>query len=386
MQRSHVPSSVAQTSEPDIPLILVEDYTVQPITTTKYICHDNELDFEVVYKKIRRLLSHTKCSHRASEDDWPCAPCEKSFSDEFWASAAHLLDYFADFLHIDTPIMQALWFHLLDIWQEAIDYFPCDDILDSVGVSPVEVQAFTKARWLLKTFNDTISLMNTVIHGTEEKDTPREPIIHNPAGDYRTPAGEDYNTGPYVSGAKPWEQWLSKGNSTLKSDDDEEACLIPAGAIAIIKTHTERAERLAVEINPDPEFLAAFKKHSIVFPQKPNTQVQTYTSLAGTTVSYHLENGAPPVMRPSGFADEQLKSTKPNFNLLDEYVGRARAMTAYRPVSGDVDEDGEWEDGFEPFDVWSVTESKGGGEGGEKEDGKKGWEEALDTWIASDAY
>ncbi|KAF2819999.1 hypothetical protein CC86DRAFT_429490 [Ophiobolus disseminans] len=367
MQRSHPSPSAAQPPAANIPIILVEDQTVKPITTTNYIRNNNEIDFEVVYRKVKSLLPHKKCSHRSSPTAWPCTPCDEAFSNKFWSCAAHLLDYFADFLHVDTPTMHVLWFHLVDIWQQTADWFPIDAALENRSVSPESMQAFTKARWFTKNFEDTIRVMNTVIYGGKDKDRPREPIIHKPSGDHKTAGGEDYNTGPYYSGLRPWEQWLCRGGSSITDSSKaakENVRHIPTGAIAIMKTHTERAELLAVKLNPGPEFLAAFKRNSLVFPQEAETQSHSYTSRAGTTISYHLENGAPPVMRPEEFGDLEVKATKPSLHLLDEFIGRARGMEAYEPVSGIRDQDGEWEDGFAPFDTWVVTESKQG-DGGE---------------------
>lgn len=81
MQRSGPPPPAAKPVRPDIPTILIEDQTLDPVTTTHYVHRDNELNFEYVYKKIKNLLRHPPCKHRksgkASKTAWPCDSCDK---------------------------------------------------------------------------------------------------------------------------------------------------------------------------------------------------------------------------------------------------------------------------------------------------------------------
>jgi hypothetical protein len=343
MQRELLQSAtVPRSSSFNTPTILVEDWTQQPPTTRLYVCKDNELDVQTVYTQIKSLLIHPPCFHRHSNDSWPCQPCEAAFLSTYWSGAAYLLDYFADFLAIDTGLMGSIWFHLLDIWQEGATWLPCQAILDSSSTSPNSVQLYTKARWFLQEYKETLDLMNVAIFGTKRVDMPKESIIHPPSGDQSTVAGE-YNTGPYLSGLKPWQQFLYDGSPGVAAhfpppvdnehDHDTDTlprangCTrhIPMAAISIIQKHTSRARRLAATLYPnDPDFLYKFDQNSLYFPSTPLTDVHTYTTLTGSTMTYHLTNGAPPISRYEGFGDPSMLVAKPqvpDFTLLDECVG-----------------------------------------------------------------
>lgn len=352
---------------PSIPTILIEDRTATPITTTRYISHDNEIDFEAVYKRIKALRRHPQCSHRPSAEYWPCPTCEATFSEEFWSCAAHLLDYFADFLHLDTALMQDAWFHLLDTWQESVSFFPCAVALANLSVSADAVQTFVKARWLSKNSKDTLALMDSVIHGIKNKKVPRQPIIHNPGGEGEGALREN-NMGPYISGLKPWQQFLCDGGPGVAEEEDPEAgeaartCYLPLAGINIIKTHTARARMFASIAFPEPEDVAEFDKMCLKFPADTNTEAQSYQSLNDATVSYRLMDGAPPIVRQRGYAEIKRKHPRPTLSMLDEFVGVCKGIEPYPSVSGgeqEHDDDEEEDDGeMAPFDLWVVTEHR----------------------------
>jgi hypothetical protein len=227
--------------------------------------------------------------------------------------------------------------------------------------------------------------------------------VHVPSGDVRGLAGE-YNTGPYISGLRSWEQWLTAGSpgvaldplappNTLRSfadreegkEDEGNTRHVPQAGIAIIRTHTNRARNLAEKINPEDnrELLADFDANTLLFPTTPSAaQQHTYTShITGRTVTYQLANGAPPIVRYPGYGDPSMLCSRQDFGLLDEAVGMCRGVEAYVSVSGEGAEqedgdDSEEEEGEyveEAFDVWSVYETKEGKV-------REGWREMFDIW------
>jgi hypothetical protein len=382
-QRSRYMPLASPPGPPNVPIILVHDHTHTPVITILYINGDNELDFESVYKSIKALLKHPACSHRSSENHWPCLTCSKAFSIKYWEGACRLLDYFADFVAHDNARMSSLWFYLLDIWQETHVWFPCNAVSTSPNTDLANVAASTAARSFQSDYQATLELMNTVMFGSEGNKLPRESLVHTPSGEMTGTAGV-HNTGPWTSGLKPWEQFLYRGSpgvAGIKQDEGKDPVrYVPMAAIAIVKTHTERARGLATHLNPDPEFLKSFVQNSLQFPHSGKDQAHTYTSLQGVTTSYHLVNGAPPVIRYPGYSDPNQLSAKPTFTLLDELVGMCKGVKAYERVSGrvqepsagdDDDDDGdngvgnssnEIED-IEAFDMWAVSQDlRNGGE------------------------
>jgi hypothetical protein len=381
-QRSQYMPLVSPPGPPNVPIILVHDHTHAPIITILYVNGDNELDFESVYKSIKALLKHPACSHRSSENHWPCFTCSEAFSTKYWEGACRLLDYFADFVAHDNPRMSSLWFYLLDIWQETHAWFPCYAVLTILIADTATDAELTAARSFQSDYQATLELMKTVMFGSEGNKLPRESLVHTPSGEMTDTAGVR-NTGPWISGLKPWEQFLCRGSpgvAGFKQDEGEESVrYVPMAAIGIIKTHTERARGLAARLNPDPEFLKSFDQNSLQFPHPGKNQAHTYTSLQGVTRSYHMVNGAPPIIRYPGYSDPNQLSANPTFTLLDEFVGMCKGVKAYEPVSGHVQEPGAGDDNdgdngvgsssneiddFEVFDMWAVSQDlrKGGGE------------------------
>jgi hypothetical protein len=344
---------VSPSDPPDIPIILVHDHTQKTVLTMLYVNGDNELNFNSIYTSIKTLLIHPACSHRQSENHWPCSPCSKAFTTAFWEGGCRLLDYFADFLIYDNGYMASLWFYLLDIWQETNVWFPCDAVLAIGAVDSHSDAAVTAARSFKSDLGATLKLIDTVLHGAKGREVPRDELIHKPSGDITSPAGE-YNTGPWVSGLKPWEQFLRKGSPGVAGFKEDKkkgpVRYVPMAAIGIIKTHTERARQLAVQLNPDPEFLNAFDQNSLRFPQSINSQSHAYKSLNGVVTTYRLVNGAPPITRYPGYGDPKQLSSNQTFTLLDEFVGQCKEVKAYEPVSGD--------DGAGTFDMWAVSQHK----------------------------
>jgi hypothetical protein len=389
-----------QPAPPNIPIILVTDFTSSPLITTHYHLGTNVLDFQPIYTLTKSLLTHAPCPHSAL---WPCPSCTRTFLSKYWTVAAHLLDYFADFAHADSALMLSLWFHLLDTWQETASYFPCAEVLGTQDVAPDAVQRFTAARWFLEEVRGTMGLVDMLIYGWMGTDKQRmgretEQVVHVPSGDVRSLAGE-YNTGPYLSGLRTWNQWLATASPgvaldalhtphALRAPTDKENGIheegitrhVPQAGLALIRTHTIRARNIAARMNTDDkEYLLDLDANALSFPTKPSAaQQHTYTSaITGRTVTYQLVNGAPPVVRYPGYGDPSMLCSRQDFGLLDECVGMCRGVEAYVPVSGEGGEDdSEEEEGEyveEAFDVWSVYETKEGKVG-------EGWREMFDTW------
>jgi hypothetical protein len=146
------------------------------------------------------------------------------------------------------------------------------------------------------------------------------------------------------------------------------------------------AETIGTETE-DEELLHRFDENSVRFPRsKDPGEEQTYRALDGQMTTYRLVNGAPPIMRYSGFGDISMTCDKPTLSLLDECVALCRGVEAYEPVSGQVreDEDGdesesESEDEEEVFDMWAVTKRKDLHDGAELRAFEKAWIGMLDV-------
>jgi hypothetical protein len=382
------PLGAVQSTTEDIPIIFFEDYTQEPVITTRYLCGKNEIDFEDVFTRVTSLTTHPRCTH---DPIWPCQTCSSIFNEMYWSSAALLIDYLADFLPYDTSLMQSVWFYLIDIWQESTEWFPCHEVERRAELSPEVVAAWTKARWVRTEFTSTVELMNQVIFGLEGATMPKEPIIHPPTGDARN-AADEYNTGPYISGLSPWQQWLCEDSpGVAASTSSPSTRYVPMGAIAIIKTHTERARYLAAKLKPgDDDFLRAFDQHSL---KSPTTSFPTHiyhSRLTEKTVTYRLTNGAPPVQRYAGIGDPDMIGSDPDFNLLDDCVGLCKGQEAYEPISGERGDDDEEARSVSAdeldtaFDVWSVCETKT--DGHDKSTLVKRWQKKFDEWIKDNEY
>lgn len=418
-----------------LPAILISDYTLTPPITTSYHLHsasdtsdkDNTIDFGATYKLIKSLLTHPPCVHRHDPTTWPCLSCETSFTHKYWDCAARLLDYFSDFFAADTALMQSLWFYLFDIWQESAQWLPFSAVLDDVdervnnmtdavnvaaaantsdaaSISRQVVDIATlvwgaeKARAFEKHVRDTLHLIDIAVWGrapsaSQQRDT-REHVLVDPSGEAWCPVG-DYETGPWISGVKPWSQFLGVGGPGVVEPVFAEKAVvvvvvkdtgigtappikryIPHAGIALLQTHTQRTRALASTLYSSldaalaPSLLQAFDTHSIAFPDRSAPKRTTTSSMAPLrTLSYALSNGAPPVLRHAGYADVDMVTAEPDWNMLDESVAMCRGWAAYEGVSGsddgaDDDDDGEGEREV-VFDLWTVLETKR--EAGERE-------------------
>ncbi|KAH7381685.1 hypothetical protein BKA66DRAFT_418796, partial [Pyrenochaeta sp. MPI-SDFR-AT-0127] len=392
-----------------VPVIHIEDWSITPIVTGRYVCRNTNINFHAVYVQIKSLLTHPKCVHgqlpSAIDESWPCSPCEQAFLERYWSSAAHLLDYFADFVATDTPLMRSIWFHLLDVWQEGATWLPYQEMLDTCGSRHDARRECGRAALFAESFKETLILFDTTILGVRHRATHSDPIIHTPSGEASSPAGE-YETGPWISGLKPWEQFLCEGspgvvaasielpNMAPGDQHCERVRYIPMAAIGIVKKHTERARTLAVKMadrdaDTAVEVLDRFDQNALRFPAISDSH--TYTSMTGQRVTYRLTNGAPPIVRYPGFGDPSMLLDKPSLTLLDECVAVCKGGEAYEPQSGQhgggSDDDGEEadEEDEEAFDMWALCETEWSGEGGGRAMRTvEGWGEMFEYWCVEE--
>lgn len=388
-------------SSTPIPQIHIIDTVSDPPVTIQYIAGENTVSLATVYPSIKRLLAHPACKHSTVYTDnatypdianlLPCQPCEAQFVDMFWRNAATLLDYFADFFANDTPAMHAVWFHLLDMWQETALWMPDRDTMQELNL---ESQ-------FLKDLDETMILFQRVIFGTATNlagvSPPFEEIIHHPDGIKDSPAGE-YDTGPWISGLKPWQQFLCDGGpgvaplcapspplsvdtgTSTRDCKAKRTRYIPMPGLALIAKHSSRARRHATSLalldrDSAPEALSAFDAHSLMFPPKGHSHTHV-SATTGRTVSYELVNAAPPVVRYVGLADPSMLAARPTWTLVDECVGVCRGCEGYVARSGV--EEGEIEEDEGAFDMWVVRE----GEGRDKVE--EGWGKMFEEWWVDD--
>ncbi|KZM23267.1 uncharacterized protein EKO05_0004447 [Ascochyta rabiei] len=407
----------------DPPIICVEDHTTTPTLTLRYVCGTNDLDLKAICADIYRLGEHPGQA-RLNPNSIGCelVPCRRSFLDVFWSAAASLLDYFADFFAADSALMQSIWFQLLDTWQSACPLRLYQEVTTHRHTAgPADVAA---ARSFLQDYKNTIKLMHTVM-STKTGARPDDhgvSTIHCPSGAVDGLAAR-YNTGPYVSGLKPWQQFLCNGgpgfqpsttaDSNNKNDihsvETEKGTTthyVPQPAIGLIQAHTARARHLASklaaaaaaaavkeeakeeakgeakgEAMDTAQLLAHFDATALRFPSSTSgSYTQGSLLQGGTRVGYQLQRGAPPVQRHEGVGDASMLVARPDVVLLDEAVGSCRGRDAYVPMTGPIGVAGVG------FDVWCVTEGRsvmgwmGGGQDGEGSVLVGGVGELFDDW------
>ena len=332
--------------------------------TLRYVRGNNELDLKAIYTTVSSLHDHPgreRLDHRGT-----AVGCSDAFLNSFWSVAASLLDYFADFYDTDSALMHSVWFHILDEWQRAC---PAPvPILDTPLYRSLNPTAF-----YMEDYKATLSLIKRLMNSDfrSVQKHPRGPVIHHPSGTVQGLGGA-YETGPFISGLKPWQQFLYSGAPGFKpastevtsadANEDPPTRYIPQPGIALIQAHTARARRLFAKLEDEKEngdgiaALAAFEA-STVSPPSALHQTLTRPSLtqADKTLSYQLVQGAPPVKRHEGLTDPGFVVEKPDFVLLDEAVGLLKRREAYVPMTGPVAQEGVG------FDVWAVKEKKGQG-------------------------
>ncbi|KAJ4384017.1 hypothetical protein N0V86_000861 [Didymella sp. IMI 355093] len=371
-----------------------------PALTLHYTLGSNSLDTVAIAASIYGLLTHPG---RAciEPDTAEVVPYSDAFFTAFWSAAASLLDYFADFYTIDTPLMQSVWFHLLDIWQTASPAALYKQ--DSDFRYSFEAQTFNSD------YNETLALFQRLVGHPQGETAWRgradgkhtEALIHNPNGRVEAEAGA-YETGPFLSGLKPWQQFLFAGapgflptppssDPGAQTTQDQHTRYIPQPAIALMQAHTARARALLTQLahrqnlHADlPQSLAAFDAAALAFPSVTHRPYTAHSLLVrdhagpGTVYAYSLLQGVPPVRRHEGLSDPSMIVEHPDLMRLDEAVGSCRGAEAYVPMTGPRGEEGVG------FDVWAVREERGVCGVGE-ESGVLGaedtWGEMFDEWY-----
>ena len=342
-----------------------------PTLKLKYTCDENELDLKAIYAEIHSLLEHSgRARLLGSFGQGKITPCSDAFLNILWSTAASLLDYFADFYATDTSLMQSIWFHLLDMWQTASPLRLYRDIVAYTHSN--DASGVADAQCFLKDYKDMIELIHRLIFSKAhaQPDNHGESIIHSLTGEVEGLIAK-YTTGPYISGLKPWQQFLydgapgfklatAEGNDmhTAGIDKGSTARYVSQPVIGLIQAHTTRARNLAAKFAASSEdvdateLLAKFDANALALPTKEH-ETYTYPSLPhqGKSISYQLRRGAPPVKRYEGMGDPSMMDEKPDSVLLDEAVGMCKGRDAYLPVAEPVGEDGVG------FDVWAVTEN-----------------------------
>lgn len=373
----------------DPPTILITDHTTQTPLTTHYISPTLTLSLLPIYTALKRLPHHPGHGFISTNPPHPIHPCSASFLQTYWSLAACLLDYFTTFYALDTPLNQSLWFALLDLWQETAADLPHTWDAGYYSIACPHAQEFEG--WVHETLD---LLRGTIMAARGERmiaGGAGAGVVWDPSGKREEMDGG--NSGPWVSGLKGWQQFLCesapgaamRGPGVSEAADEEEAgagvsrC-VPMPGIAIVHKHTSRAQQAADDLAAlgEPEFLASFEEHALVFPAEGVPQ--NYTAVDGRTVKYALGNGMPPVSRYAGLVDEEMEEKEPMFTMVDDFVGVCKGVEIFQGMVGQDENDDEEGVGDEdvPFDVWTVWV------GGERGKGKnvlgEGWEEMFETW------
>jgi hypothetical protein len=393
----------------EILAIRIEDTdSTAPALTLHYTLGPNSLDTAAVAASIYNLSTHPGRARTIPDEPGTVevVPCSETFLTTFWSAAASLLDYFADFHTTDTPVMQSVWYHLLDTWQACAAH--------TLALYKQDCDFWTfEARDFTKDYEETLELFARLVGQPQEaprnwgghaEEKHAEALIHAPDGRVEARAGL-YETGPWVSGLKPWQQFLlagAPGFALTSSDEggeeeqggggvarDAHTRFVPQPAIALMQAHTTRARALLTEYHTkhDPsnlnERLAAFDSTALAFPSITHREytaqscVSHSTTVPNTTYTYSLHQAAPPVRRHEGFSDPSMMIEPPTLLRLDEAVGNCKGSEAYVPMTGPRGEDGVG------FDVWAVQESQfWPGENGLDRDGEvlNSCSEVFDEW------
>ncbi|KAI1511291.1 hypothetical protein Ptr86124_009695 [Pyrenophora tritici-repentis] len=435
--------------------------------TGLYINGPKKIPLAFAYPLIKSLLRHPPCLHRSTPTSWPCGPCEGHFTAHYWACAAVLLDYFSDFFWRDSAHMQALWFYLLDIWQEKAAWLPCEAVfatatawrtgLLEMRITGIQFVGVKVEPWVLERaivfeshVRETIDLIEKVVWGRKGKASTgpapdfrlmrigqdayscnssggmesdlSDRVIYDPNGKAYAPSG-NYETGPWVSGVKPWLQFLGVGgpgvgvstgrrhnnnhtNTANKHNNDNQADdagtansnqeegkttitrYVPQSAIAIMKYHTKRtsyfATRLDIYSPDDPDgFHIGVEDNSLAFPEVWKVDEHSYVSqLTGCKTTYSLRNGAPLIVRHRGWGDVDLAVKNPDLVLVDECVALSKRLGVYESVGGPAEsEDDDDDDAEDEDDDDDDEDDEDGEDEGEVEEEEEEPENVFDMWT-----
>ncbi|USP82540.1 hypothetical protein yc1106_09814 [Curvularia clavata] len=427
-------AAMAQT--PPLPMVIISDCNSAPEISVSYQSfgnprwqHENIIHLSTTYKHIKSLLTYPRCTHPSFKHSllvaWPCESCVSTFAPKFWDAAKLFLDYFADFFAKDTEAMHAVWFHMVDLWQESAHWYgyrELDKILEEGGnqknhwmhdVRHIFKHASDKMDAFLSTFKDILELIQQVtwgLRGTVGSHDTQDVELYDPMGEQLSPLQIVYQMGPWISGVKPWAQFLFNGGPGVippeprppletgkaKLAEGEEIIskhYLPLGAIGVLFVHTQRDRELydahyrSIDEENIVEHHHIFDRYSAVFP-RPNAPTHSFMSPvleskdepSPRRITYTLGNGTPPIVRhpTDRYADEEMQAIHPDMNLVDEAVAMCLAIDSYEPhgvVNEGPEEDLDDNDTSRVFDMWTVIETRGGEESQEK--GRVGMKEVF---------
>ncbi|KAJ4286944.1 hypothetical protein N0V90_012824 [Kalmusia sp. IMI 367209] len=247
MDSTSIDSTTLDSSTMEAPIILIVDWEEDPPLTTKYINGDNELDLGIVYANINRLRHHPGRGRIETGTEGAAAAfrmkeCSQEFLDAFWECAGNLCDYFADFLAGDSVPMQSLWFHMLDVLQQAA-ILPHFHWLPDVPFCKHAQEFMKQFEQLREVILATAVPVRTRIYG------------HLVRPDYVSMARLSVDVGGFKDGLKMWQQFLYKGSPGFTVPIDERVYTdatgqaldftsfeqhVPRGGLALIRTYTEK--------------------------------------------------------------------------------------------------------------------------------------------------
>lgn len=173
--------------------------------------------------------------------------CDPKFLETFWDCAANLIDYFAEFAAYDSPIMQSVWFHLLDRLQDA-GKLPHNFWQPDTPTCSHALEFLTHLDECLKLINDVI-VPDLRPKGNFISTRPN--LTANPG----------YSFGGFKAGLNPWQQFFNKNSpgftvpvadrvyqQGVVQEEGTSQRHVPQGGLAIIQGHTERARAFAAKL------------------------------------------------------------------------------------------------------------------------------------------
>ncbi|KAF2265306.1 hypothetical protein CC78DRAFT_203002 [Lojkania enalia] len=245
------------------PLIVVEDWAMEPPVTMRYINADHDLDFLLVYKAVRTLPSHPgrgalSIIYEGVGHKYALKPCTDDFLEHFFSCAGNLADYLAVFYPHDNAITQAVWLRLLDNFQIAAK-LP-HNILQTQAPVCSHAGDFSKA------YDEVFRFINNILTNSHDPTSCR---TQNVAHSFNMVTPRRPYLGAFKFGMKPWQQFLLNGSpgfcvegQSRRYDIEEgmefyagesgekkvKQVVVPMGALGIVQKHTERMRGFVKEM------------------------------------------------------------------------------------------------------------------------------------------
>ncbi|CAI6335818.1 unnamed protein product [Periconia digitata] len=373
------------------PIIRVDDWEELPALATLYVCGDNVLDVDEVFLTCKNLLSHPGSGQILVFDDadtqlLSVRECKPEFLKLLFTCFANIVDYFADFAHSDSLVMQSIWYDMLDDLQTVAERLPHMFWEPNVPSCEHSKEFAMEYLGILKLINDVIS--PPVNPGAEKA------VHHNKEHIERT----NVRLGSFKAGLKPWGQFLhlkspgfgvpygsqisdKSARMGVEFKEERPEQTIPMGGLAIVDRHTERGRRLVTEVfrgdtevdarRSEENMIREYDAHAVDLSEN----FITYKTLDGRQMTaekmHPLSGERTGPRRYSGLGDPATIVKKPDFNLLDEHIGSLRGDDAYEhpdgneqrqfhmlsirtmPNAAPADDSVMKESDYtEPFDVW----------------------------------